>query len=174
MPDLPTYAARPGVSVRKAVAADAGVMLELIEGLAKYEKLTPPDDAARERLVRDAFGPKPRFDVFLGEVDGRPAGYAFVFETYSTFLALPTLYLEDIFVLPEYRDRGAGIALFRHCVAEATRRGCGRLEFVVLDWNKLARDFYARLGAEHLTDWCYYRLRRDQFAGILNPSKESQ
>ncbi len=160
--------ARPAVIVRKAQPADAAVMLDLITALAHYEKLDPPDAAARERLVRDAFGEKPRFDVYLAEADGTVCGYAFVFETYSTFLALPSLYLEDVFVLPEFRGVGAGMALFRKCVEEADRRGCGRLEWVVLDWNQLARDFYHRLNATHLDNWCPYRLTRNQFAGILN------
>jgi GNAT superfamily N-acetyltransferase len=88
-------------------------------------------------------------------------GYAFVFETYSTFLALPTLYLEDLFVLPEYRGRKAGYALFRHCAEEALRRGCGRFEWAVLDWNRPAIEFYERLGAKHLHDWLIYRLDRE-------------
>jgi len=122
--------------------------------------------------VRDCFGDRPRFEVYLAEVDAEQAGapvavgYAFVFEMYSSFLALPTLYLEDIFVLPEYRGLGAGISLFKFVVAEADRRECGRVDFMALDWNKNARDFYHRLGAQHLTEWCYYRLSREQFQGI--------
>lgn len=149
-------------------------MIELVEALARYEKLDPPDEAARARLIRDAFGPNPRFQVLLAELrEGERkgpvvVGYAFIFETYSTFLALPTLYLEDLFVLPEHRGAGAGKALFRAVVAEAERRGCGRVEFVVLDWNQLARDFYHRLGARHLEDWCYYRLPRERFAAVLD------
>jgi GNAT superfamily N-acetyltransferase len=155
------------VTIRKAVASDSAAVIQLILGLAEYEKLDPPDDAAQKRLLNDAFGEHPRFDIYLAEAGGNVCGYAFVFETYSTFLALPTLYLEDIFVMPEYRGAGAGFALFRKCVEEAERRGCGRLDWVVLDWNKLARDFYARLGATHLDNWCNYRLTRDQFPRIL-------
>lgn len=154
-------------TVRRAVPSDAESILSLIEALARYEKLDPPDQAARDRLIRDAFAERPRFEIFLVEVEGTPVGYAFVFETYSTFLALPTLYLEDIFILEEYRGMGAGMNLFRHLVAEAQQRGCGRLEWVVLDWNMLARNFYARLGARHLDDWCYYRLRREDFPRVL-------
>ncbi len=163
---------RPTVTVRPARPDDAAVMLELIKALADYEKLDPPDAAAQARLIADAFGPAPRFSVFLAETIPpgatgiRVVGYAFVFETYSTFLALPTLYLEDLFVLPEYRSLGAGKALFEEMVSEADRRGCGRLDWVVLNWNQLARDFYARYGAQHLDDWCCYRLRREQFADI--------
>ena len=85
-------------------------------------------------------------------------GYAIVFETYSSFLALPTLYLEDIFVLSEYRRHGIGLKLFRYCCAEARRRGCGRMEWVVLDWNKSAIRFYNRLGAKRMKEWQLYRL----------------
>ena len=89
-------------------------------------------------------------------------------ETYSSFLALPTLYLEDIFVLSEYRGHGAGAALFRATVAEAERRGCGRMEWAVLDWNRPGTGFsMPAFGAEHLSDWLTLRLRREQFAAIL-------
>ena len=159
---------RPPVTIRKAVSADSDSVIRLVLGLAEYEQLPPPDEAAQRRLLNDAFGERPRFDILLAEVEGRVCGYAFIFETYSTFLALPTLYLEDMFVEPQDRGFGVGYALFRRCVEEAEARGCGRLDWVVLDWNRLARDFYARIGAAHLENWCNYRLNRDQFAGILD------
>ena len=155
------------VELRRAQASDAEVLLDLIRALADYEKLPPPDAAACQRLIRDIFGDRPRLDAFLAFVDGVPAGYALVLETYSSFLALPTLYLEDIFVLTEYRGQSVGSALFRAMVAEAERRGCGRMEWTVLDWNRLALDFYSRFGARHLSDWYTLRLTRDQFGGIL-------
>jgi ABC-type dipeptide/oligopeptide/nickel transport system permease component len=93
-------------------------------------------------------------------------GYAITFETYSSFLALPTLYLEDLFVIPEARGSGAGRAAFRHLAAEALRRGCGRMEWAVLDWNALAIGFYERLGAQRLSEWYTYRLTADQLRGI--------
>jgi GNAT superfamily N-acetyltransferase len=161
--------AKTMVAVRRATAADAKTMIELIIGLARYEKLDPPDEPAQQRLLNDAFGPKPRIEVWLADVNGKPSGYAILLETYSSFLALPTLYLEDIFVTPESRGCGAGMALFSKCVEEADRRGCGRVEFVVLDWNRPARDFYERLGVTHLDNWCCYRLTRDKFAGLLAP-----
>lgn len=150
------------IEVRRARAGEAGILLELIRGLAEYEKLAPPDEAAEQRLVRDIFGGRPRLDAFLVFADGRAAGYALVLETYSSFLALPTLYLEDIFVLPEFRGRGAGKALFRAMVREARDRGCGRMEWVVLDWNTSAQEFYRRYGAEELGNWITMRLTRDQ------------
>jgi len=147
-----------GIAVRKAGASDADLLIRLIIGLAEFEKLPPPDEAAEKRLVLDAFGPRPRFDVFLAEVGMEVAGYAFVFETYSTFLARPTLYLEDLFVLPEYRQQRVGYALMLYLAAEALRRGCGRLDWMVLDWNRHAIAFYERLGAHRLADWLPYRL----------------
>jgi GNAT superfamily N-acetyltransferase len=149
------------ITVRKATSADATLLISLIIGLAEFEKLPPPDEAAQKRLVTDAFGPRPRFDVFLAEVGSATAGYAFVFETYSTFLALPTLYLEDLFVLPDFRGQRVGYALMLHLAGEALRRGCGRMDWAVLDWNSHAIDFYQRLGAVHLNDWLIYRLDRD-------------
>jgi GNAT superfamily N-acetyltransferase len=157
----------PAVSVRQARPEDAGAILRLVRGLADYEKLPPPDPAAEERLVREMFSTAPRIQAFLGEWNGEPAGYAFVFETYSSFLALPTLYLEDIFVLPEYRSRKIGYALFRAMVREAHSRGCGRMEWTVLDWNALAIDFYRGLGAREMSEWKLYRLGRPEMERIL-------
>jgi GNAT superfamily N-acetyltransferase len=148
------------ILVRKATPDDAETILGLIVALAEFERLPPPDEAARQRLITDAFGPRPRFEIFLAELDSKVAGYAFVFETYSTFLAQPSLYLEDLFVLNEYRGRKVGYALFRHCAQESLNRGCGRLDWVVLDWNTHAINFYERQGAEHLHDWQLFRLDR--------------
>jgi GNAT superfamily N-acetyltransferase len=156
-----THNTNDNISIRKATADDSVLLISLIIGLADYEKLPPPDEAAQKRLIADAFGPNPRFDVFLAEVDGDIAGYAFVFETYSTFLAMPTLYLEDLFVLPQFRGRRIGYALMLHLAHEALWRGCGRLEWAVLDWNSRAIDFYERLGARHLKEWLVYRLDRE-------------
>jgi GNAT superfamily N-acetyltransferase len=166
LPSLPE-----GLTVRPATPNDAQAILRLVRGLADYEKLTPPDANAEARLVRDMFTNPPRIQAFIGECDGVPAGYAFVFETYSSFLALPTLYLEDIFVLPEFRKRKLGLALFTAMVSEAHRRGCGRMEWSVLDWNKLAIDFYERLGAQHLKEWRVYRLVRTDMEQILGQDK---
>lgn len=155
------------LEIRRAQPAEALILLSLIDALAAYEKLEPPDEGARQRLVRDIFGDKPRLDAWLAFVDGTPAGYALVLETYSSFLALPTLYLEDIFVKTEFRGQGAGAGLFQEMVAEADRRGCGRMEWVVLDWNRLALDFYAKYGSQHLSDWQTMRLTREDFGRIL-------
>lgn len=145
-------------TVRPASAADAAHLLELVDALADYEKLDRPGADARERLAQDAFGPRPRFGVLLAEGDGGIAGYALFFETYSSFRAQPTLWLEDLFVRPERRGGGHGLRLFRAVAAEAHRRGCARMEWNVLRWNRLAIDFYARLGAAALDEWQTYRL----------------
>lgn len=160
--------------IRPATAADAEVFLALVDALADYEKLARPTPQARERLRRDGFGPpeQRRFQPYLAELDGEAVGYAFTFETYSSFLALPTLYLEDLFVLPEARGRGAGYALFRFLAAEAVRRGCGRMEWQVLDWNALAIGFYERLGARRLREWYGYRLTAEQLRELAGEAVE--
>lgn len=169
------------VRIRNATPDDGKAILTLVRALAEYEKLEPPDAAAEQRLIQHAFGEKPRFEIFLAEwleqsgAEPLVVGYAFAFETYSTFMALPTLYLEDLFVLPEYRGMRAGLALFRHVVRQADLRGCGRVDFAVLDWNQLARSFYNRLGAEHLENWCCYRLARERFSYVMAlPDEELQ
>lgn len=146
------------ITIRPARRNDGNAFLRLVDALANYEKLKRPTRAARARLLRDGFGRQRRFDPFLAFVDGTPVAYALLFETYSSFLAKPTLYLEDIFVLPEFRGKRVGLKLFRWCLAEARRRGCGRMEWVVLDWNKSAIRFYGKLGAKQLKDWLVYRI----------------
>jgi len=155
-------------TVRPLTPSDVPRLLALIDGLADYEKLARPDAAARERLAADATANPPRFQTLLGEVDGETVGYAIYFFTYSTFRARPTLYLEDIFVLPESRGAGAGIALFRACAREAVRNQCARMEWHVLEWNTPSIAFYERLGARQLTDWLPFRLEGDALrnAGI--------
>jgi GNAT superfamily N-acetyltransferase len=147
------------VRVRPLHPADTPRLLELIDGLADYEKLPRPDADARQRLAADALADPPRFRTLLGETDdGLVVGYAIYFFTYSTFNAQPTLYLEDIFVLPEQRGRGAGVALFRACAREAVVQGCARMDWQVLNWNEPSIDFYKRLGARQLDAWLPFRL----------------
>ncbi len=155
------------ICIRRAESRDGLTVLTLIDALADYERLNRPDADARQRLLQDAFGDRRRIDVFLAEYEGLPTGYAIVLETYSSFLALPTLYLEDIFVLPEYRSRQLGYLLFKFCAQEAMARGCGRMEWMVLDWNQLATGFYERLGARRLSEWLPYRMVREDIEAIL-------
>jgi GNAT superfamily N-acetyltransferase len=156
------------VIVRAATRDDADAFLALVDGLAHYERLEPPDGEARRRLVDDAFGPTPRFHVLLAELDGAVVGYAAWFETYSTFLARPSLYLEDIFVTPAARGRRAGLALFRACAAEAVRRGYGRMEWSVLDWNQPSIDFYEALGARRKQEWLPFRLDGEALLAVAH------
>jgi GNAT superfamily N-acetyltransferase len=155
------------IEVRKIQPAEAPALVQLIDALADYEKLSPPDTEAKARLIRDLFSERPRVESYLAFVDEVPVGYTFIFETYSTFLALPTLYLEDLFVLPDYRSKKVGSALFRAMVQEAHKRGCGRMEWTVLDWNQLAIDFYERYGAKHMREWLPHRLVRADMDRIL-------
>ncbi len=133
--------------------------VRLICELAEYEHLPPPTAEAQQRLYNDAFLSTPRYEAFLA-IDGNSeaVGYAIVFETYSSFLAKPTLYLEDIFVRASCRTMGAGGMLFEHITQLAQQRGCGRVDWQVLDWNTLAREFYARRGATHEKEWLLYRI----------------
>jgi GNAT superfamily N-acetyltransferase len=154
------------VRVRKAQPSDASTLLNLVRALADYEKLDPPTEEAQVRLVRDAWPESgdARFSAWLAEMhdpatgEHTAVGYAITFYTYSSFLARPTLYIEDIFVLPDQRRVGAGAALFEALKSEAERTGCGRMEWVVLDWNTIAQNFYQKLGARHLEDWQCYRM----------------
>lgn len=158
------------VLVRKLSATDMPRLLELIDGLADYEKLARPDADARQRLAADALRDPPHFRTLLAEVDGEVVGYAMYFFTYSSFRARPTLYLEDIFVLPERRGHGAGIALFRACAREAVANECARMEWQVLAWNAPSIAFYERLGARHLSDWQPFRLDDDALRAVGQPT----
>ena len=149
------------ITIRRAQPDDAGTLLELIRALAEYERLEPPDVEAGARLVEHAFGLRPKFEAYLAVEKGSSVGYAIVFETYSTFLARPSLYIEDLFVRPEARRRGIGTALLRYLAAEAVARGCGRMEWTVLDWNELAQGTYHRIGADPLDEWRLCRLTGD-------------
>jgi GNAT superfamily N-acetyltransferase len=148
----------PEIVIRRATAADAATVVGLITALAGYERLEPPDAAARARLTAEMTSDKPRFEAFLAEYDGVAASCAIVFETYSSFLAKPKLYIEDIFVLPEYRGRGVGKRLFQRLVEEARTRGCGLMEWTALDWNTPAHEFYRKMGGHHLNAWQVFRL----------------
>jgi GNAT superfamily N-acetyltransferase len=145
------------MTIRRARRSDSEGFLELLLGLARFEKLEPPDSKARLRIIKDIFEKK-RIKLLLAVFDGVPVGYALYFFAYSSFLARPTLYLEDIFVSEPYRRLSAGKSLFLRCAREAIRRGCGRMEWAILNWNRKALRFYEKLGAEKLNEWSYYRL----------------
>jgi len=157
----------PNVIIRQMLPEDGLAFVGLIDALADYENLDRPDADAKARLLLVGFSERPRFEVRLAEVDGVVAGYAFFFMTYSSFLAKPLLYLEDIFVLTEHRGIGAGRALFDACVTEARARGCGRMEWRVLTWNEPAIAFYRRRGAQNLEEWHTFRLDGAALSGAV-------
>jgi GNAT superfamily N-acetyltransferase len=160
-----------GIVIREATIGDSATLLELVDALADYERLPRPTADARVRLIRDGFGEKRRFRPYLAELDGQAAAYAITLETYSSFLAQPTLFLEDLFVLPTARKRGVGSAIFRFLAREAVKRDCGRMEWFVLEWNELAIDFYEALGARRLDEWYAYRLTRNQLEEIAGDGR---
>ena len=145
-------------NIRSASTADVPHILTFIRDLATYEKLLPEVVATEETLRRTLFSNPPAAHVVIAEVDGRPAGFALYFFNYSTFLAQPGLYLEDLFVKPEFRGHGIGKALLLHLARIANQRSCGRMEWAVLDWNVPAKGFYHKLGAAQLEDWRVFRL----------------
>ena len=144
--------------IRPAEPADVPVIAELIRALARFEKLEHEVTMTEGLLAANLFGPRRFAEALLAEDDGSPAGFALFFHNFSTFLALPGIYLEDLFVVPEHRGRGIGKALLKELARLAVERGCGRLEWAVLDWNREAIGFYERLGARPNSEWTVYRL----------------
>jgi len=149
-------------AIQKVDTSNFEEFLGLIDKLAEFEKLPPPDEEAKKRLRADYLSGNPKYEAFVGKIGDTCVAYALYFFTYSSFLALPTLFLEDIFVLAECRRRGVGKKMFDHCKMIAKRRGCGRIEFSVLTWNKPAQRFYERNKAERLP-WLFYRLDKENF-----------
>ncbi len=146
------------MTLRRAVRADVPEILRLIRALAEYEKLSGDVVATEAALAQTLFGDRPAAEVLLAEEDGRAVGFALFFQNYSTFLARPGLYLEDLFVEPEVRGRGIGKALLQAVARLAVERGCGRFEWAVLDWNAPAIGFYESLGARPMNDWTVMRV----------------
>jgi GNAT superfamily N-acetyltransferase len=152
--------------LRSATSDDVPVIAELIRGLARFEKLEQEVVMTEELLAAGLFGDRPYAEVVLAEDDGRPVGFALFFHNFSTFLGRPGIYLEDLFVLPEQRGQGIGRMLLAHLARLAVERGCGRLEWAVLDWNRDAIKFYERLGAQPNSDWTVYRLAGEALTGL--------
>lgn len=157
--------------LRRAQISDAPQLFDLLEELARFEKLTPPDEAAKNRLLEDGWGPRKRFDAFLAFVreTEKPVAFCVILESYSTFMARPRLLIEDLYVRPEFRRRGIGKALVTLCLEEAHRRGCERVECFGLDWNANAHDVYEHLGATQLTEWFLYRFDKRAIEHHLKP-----
>lgn len=145
-------------TIRPAKEEDVTLILSFIRGLAEYENLSHQVVASEQDLQRTLFGERPSAEVLIAEYAGEPCGFALFFSSYSTFLARPGIYLEDLFVLPDYRDRGIGHALLSYLAAVVEERQMGRLDWSVLDWNEPAIKFYEKIGARGLTDWTQYRL----------------
>ena len=147
--------------IRAATEEDLPLILYFIKALAEYERLAHKVVADEEKLRRTLFG-NPRFaDVIIGEEDGTPVGFALFFHNYSTFLAAPGIYLEDLFVKPESRGKGYGKALLARLARIAKERQCGRVEWAVLDWNEPSINFYKGIGATGMDDWRIFRLTGD-------------
>jgi len=156
------------LSIRAATRADVPVVRELIEGLAEYERLRHECRATDALLEQALFGARPYAEVVIADADGSPAGFALFFHNFSTFLARPGIYLEDLFVRPEHRGAGVGKALLQHLASLAVSRGCGRLEWAVLNWNVDAIGFYEKLGAGPQDAWTVYRVTDDALLRLAN------
>jgi GNAT superfamily N-acetyltransferase len=151
----------PEFRIARATERDVPVIFAMIKGLAEYEKMAHLVTATEEALRASLFGPRPAAEVVIGYADDEPAGFALFLHNYSTFLAQPGIYLEDLFVVPRWRAHGLGKKLLAHLAALAVERGCGRLEWVVLDWNEPAIGFYKKLGAERMDGWTVFRVTGD-------------
>lgn len=146
------------ITIRTATRADVPLILELIRELATYERAPHEAVATRDDLLRDGFSEQPKFRVAIAEWEGTAAGFALFFNNYSTWRGRPGIYLEDLFVRPQFRRRGVGRALLSHLAQIAVNEGCTRLEWAVLDWNTPALDFYRSLGATPLDEWTTLRV----------------
>jgi GNAT superfamily N-acetyltransferase len=153
-------------TIASASERDVPAILAMIKALAEYEKLSHAVTATEQRLRETLFGPHPAAEVLMAFAGDRPAGFALFFHNYSTFLGQRGLYLEDLFVVPEWRDHGLGRQLLARLAAIALERDCGRLEWSVLDWNTPAIGFYRRLGAVPMDDWTIYRVTGDALSRL--------
>jgi GNAT superfamily N-acetyltransferase len=149
------------LKIRNTTKEDVPLILQFIKEIAEYEKLSHEVITTEKVLMESLFGEKKSAEVVIGELEGKPVGYAIFFHNFSTFLGKKGLYLEDLFVKPEYRGKGFGKKLLLHLVKIAKDRKCGRMEWSVLDWNKPAIEFYESLGAKPMNGWTVYRLDED-------------
>ncbi|MGQ9798869.1 MAG: GNAT family N-acetyltransferase [Ignavibacterium sp.] len=149
--------------IRKAKKSDIPEILMLIKELAEYEKLLHEVLTTEEHLEKVIFGKQKFVEVLIAEIDGTLAGQTIFFQNFSTFVGKPGLYIEDLYVKPEFRGKGIGKALLNEVIKLAKQKNCGRVEWVVLDWNKPAIDFYKSIGAKPLEEWTIFRLTEDKF-----------
>lgn len=160
------------LTFRFAEEKDVGTILFFIRELAEYEHLAG-EVVATEALLREWIFEKGRAEVVFAMAEGREVGFALFFHNFSTFLGRSGLYLEDLFVLPQYRGRGYGRAILEHLAFLAAKRGCGRLEWWCLDWNQPSIDFYLSLGAEPMKDWTVYRLAGDTLQDLARRGRDA-
>lgn len=158
------------LTLRSATPADVEVVFSLIQALAEYEKLSDAVVGNPLALEQHLFGSRPYAEALLAEYAGQAVGFALFFPNYSTFLTQPGIYLEDLFVLPEYRQQGIGKAILAHLAQLAVERGYGRLEWSVLDWNEPAIAFYRRMGAAVLPDWRICRVTGESLTDLAAKS----
>ena len=146
------------IRIVSAIESDVPIILEMIRELAAYEKLLHICVATEDQLRGTLFGARPAAEVLLAQLAGETVGFALFFPNYSTFLAQPGIFLEDLYVKPHTRGKGAGIALLKELARIAVARGCGRVEWLVLDWNAPSIEFYKKLGATAMDEWTTFRL----------------
>ena len=161
-------------TIRPATRADVPQILAFIRALAAYEREPKAVMATEVGLERDGFGPNPFYFCLIAEHDGQPAAFAFYFFNYSTWLGMPGIYLEDLFVEPELRGLGIGKALLERVAAIAVEKGCGRLNWAVLDWNKPAIEFYEAMGAEFLDEWRLVRVTGEALERLAGAGLKSE
>lgn len=163
---------RVDCAIRPAIRADVGELLRLVRELAIYEKLEHMAEGTEAMLDEALFGERPAAEAIVAERAGRAVGFALFFTTFSTFLCKPGLYLEDLFVEPAHRGHGIGKALLARLAALAAERGCGRLEWRVLDWNEPSIRFYESLGASLMKEWVLVRMTRPEFEALAKKGSD--
>ncbi|MGB3511507.1 MAG: GNAT family N-acetyltransferase [Microcoleaceae cyanobacterium] len=156
------------LNLRAATPADVPVLFELIKALAEYEKLSHAVTGSATSLEAHLFGARPYAEAIIAEFAGQVVGFSLFFYNYSTFLTQPGIYIEDLFVLPEYRGQGIGKQLVTYVAQLAVSRNCGRLEWSVLDWNEPAIGFYQRIGASILDEWRICRVTGDSLSSLAS------
>src|SRR5438552_11933413 len=162
------------LKMRTATRDDVAIILQLIRDLATYERAPEEVTATEEQLVDVLFSEKPAAEVVLAFAEDVPVGFAVFFHNFSTWLGRPGLYLEDLFVKPEARGKGYGRALLVHLAKIARDRGCGRMEWAVLNWNEPAIEFYRKLDAKSMDEWTVFRLTRDEIARLAETEQVEQ
>lgn len=162
----------PGFTIRFSSSNDTDLILSFIKELAAYEKLEHEVEATEQNLDTYLFGEDAKAEVIIGEYDEAPVGFALFFHNFSTFLGRPGIYLEDLYVKPDYRGNGYGKVMLSFLAHKAKERNCGRLEWSVLDWNKPAIGFYEKLGAVPMDEWTVYRVTGISLVELANEFRD--